>query len=374
VDSYLLPAASIVGGLIVLILGAELLIRGASGLAARLGLSPLLIGLTVVAVGTSAPELAVSVMASHRGESELVIGNIVGSNTFNVLFILGLSALIAPLAVASRLVRVDVPLMILSALAMLGLGWNGVLGRWQGAVLLGSLVIYLAWMVFQARREQEPVRQEFEKLIEEKPVRPPRSLAVQLGWILFGLGLLAAGSRWMVGGAVALASLWGVGQLLIGLTIVAMGTSLPEVVTSVLATVRGHRDIAVGNIVGSNIFNVLGILGISALIAPQGLGVTSAALGFDIPMMIAASILCLPIFFSGSVVTRWEGLLFLAYYAAYITYLILLIVQPGASTAYAKLIIIVGIPATVILVMIGVLKTFRRRRPTRPLRHRIRGI
>jgi cation:H+ antiporter len=287
---------------------------------------------------------------------------------------LGLSALIAPLAVASRLDRVDVPLMILSALAMLGLGWNGVLGRWQGAVLLGSLVIYLAWMVFQARREQEPVRQEFEKLIEEKPVRPPRSLAVQLGWILFGLGLLAAGSRWMVGGAVALASLWGVGQLLIGLTIVAMGTSLPEVVTSVLATVRGHRDIAVGNIVGSNIFNVLGILGISALIAPQGLGVTSAALGFDIPMMIAASILCLPIFFSGSVVTRWEGLLFLAYYAAYITYLILLIVQPGASTAYAKLIIIVGIPATVILVMIGVLKTFRRRRPTRPLRHRIRGI
>ncbi len=311
-------------GLGSLILGAELLVRGASQLAAAVGVSPLVIGLTIVAYGTSAPELAVSVKAGLSGQADIAVGNVVGSNIFNVLFILGVSALIAPLVVSQQLVRWDVPIMIGTSVLTLPLSSDGRIGFTDGLILTAGIVVYTALLIRLAKREKSQlVKDEYAREYAVKENGSPERKTRYVGFCLVGLLALVLGTRWFVDGAVALAVALGVSELVIGLTLVAAGTSLPEVFTSVIATIRGERDIAVGNVVGSNIFNILGILGISSLVTPSGLRVSEHLLWVDAPIMIGVAFACLPVFFTGFRIARWEGAIFLGYYVAYTVYLIL---------------------------------------------------
>jgi len=308
-------------GLVVLTAGAECLVRGASKLAAAAGVSPLVIGLTVVAYGTSAPELAVSVKSAMLGQSDIALGNVVGSNIFNVLLILGACATIYPLKVHAQLIKLDVPIMIVASLVLGVMGMNGVIGRVDGAILFGSVVAYTVFVIRKSRAESKAVQAEFASEYAEKEKLSPRGIALNIVLLVAGFAMLVFGARLFVTGAIEIAQAFGVSELVIGLTIVAAGTSLPEVATSIVATIRGERDIAIGNVVGSNIFNILSVLGLAGMIAP--INVPSAALAFDIPIMIAIAIACLPIFFTGSSISRWEGLLFLGYYVAYTTYLVM---------------------------------------------------
>ncbi|MEZ4388522.1 MAG: calcium/sodium antiporter [Candidatus Krumholzibacteriia bacterium] len=273
--------------------GGELLLRGAIALASRLGVSPLAIGLTVVAFGTSAPELVVSLNAALAGAADISVGNVVGSNIANIALILGLAALARPLAVQAKLVRLDAPLMVgASVLALLVLG-NGRAGRLEGGLLLAGLFLYVVSTFHLARREARPVRDE---LAAAAPTRLP-GLALGLTFTVAGLGLLIGGGQLLVRVAVDLATALGVSQAAIGLTIVAVGTSLPELVTSLLASLRGQGDIAVGNIVGSNLFNILGILGGTALVRPLALGGVGR---FDLAAMLALAVLLAGLL-------RWRG-------------------------------------------------------------------
>ena len=359
-DVWLSPVLKIIFGLVSLIAGGELLVRGASRLAAAMKISPLVIGLTVVAFGTSSPELAVSVQSAWAGNADIALGNIVGSNIFNVLFILGLSALIVPLVVSSRLIRWDVPLMIVASVLPLLLGLDGRIGRLDGLLLFSGLLVYTFWCVRQSRRESSEVKAEF---AQEIPVSKASrtALLVQIGLIIGGLVLLGLGSRWLVGGSVFIASRLGVSELIIGLTIIAAGTSLPEVVTSIMAAWRGERDIAVGNVVGSNLFNILCVLGLTGAIAPSGVAISPEALRFDIPVMMAVAVACLPIFFTGNVIARWEGGLFFAYYIAYTTYLALAVTQATITRTFGTIMIAFVIPLTAITLFIGVFRAARDR-------------
>jgi cation:H+ antiporter len=310
-------------GLIALVVGAELLVRGASKLAISFGISPLVVGLTVVAFGTSAPELAVSVQSAWSGQVDIALGNVVGSNIFNVLLILGASALIVPLVVHQQIIRQEVPVMIVASLLLWAMAADGGISRWEGLLLASLVVGYTIVIIRQSRRETAAIRAEYDEAFEGGAQGWDAHWGVQILLILAGLALLVLGSNWLVEAAVAFATYLGVSELVIGLTIVAAGTSLPEVATSILAAIRGERDIAVGNVVGSNIFNILAVLGISASIAPSELLVPPAMPAFDLPVMVAVAAACLPIFFTGHLIARWEGALFLAYYVAYTAYLIL---------------------------------------------------
>ncbi|MCU0574283.1 MAG: calcium/sodium antiporter, partial [Syntrophobacteraceae bacterium] len=334
--------------------------RGASRLAAAMGISPLVIGLTVVAFGTSSPELAVSLQASMAGEPDIALGNVVGSNIFNVLFILGLSAIIAPLVVAQRLVRLEIPLMIGVSMLLFVLALDGSIGRFDGLVLTGGIVGYCLFAIRQSLKEPPAVRAEYEKEFGRREPRSQRLLDILL--VVVGLAMLMLGSRWLLGGAVAIAELLGVSKLVIALTITAAGTSLPEVATSVVASIRGERDIAVGNVVGSNLFNLLAILGLSSLVAADGIRVAPAALSFDIPVMIAVSVACLPIFFTGYRIARWEGLLFLAYYAGYTLYLILDAARHDALSEYSAMMGLFVIPLTVVTLAVLTVRALKMRR------------
>ena len=314
-------------GLAALVLGAELLVRGASRLALAFGISPLVVGLTVVAFGTSAPELAVSVQSAWAGRVDIALGNVVGSNIFNVLFILGASALIVPLAVHRQVIRQEVPILIGASLLLWALAAQGGITRPEGLLLTALVILYTWVLIRQSRRETAAAQAQTEAEHADALAAPAADWrghwSVQLLLILAGLALLVLGARWLVEAAVNFARLLGVSEVVIGLTIVAAGTSLPEVATSILAALRGERDIAVGNAVGSNIFNILAVVGISAAVAPEALAVAPALLHFDLPVMVAVAIACLPVFFSGSRIARWEGALFLGLYAAYAGYLIL---------------------------------------------------
>ena len=313
-------------GLVVLVIGGELLVRGASQLAAAMRISAVVIGLTIVAFGTSAPELAVSLQSALAGNSDLAVGNVVGSNIFNVLFILGLSAMITPLVVASEFIRRDVPLMIGVSVLLLLLGLDGRLGRVDGLVLASGIIAYTWWCIRASRKESFAVQAEFARQLPADGVAAsPKDVAwlLNCAYIAGGILLLIVGSQWLQLGAVSIAQSFGVGELVIGLTIVAAGTSLPEVATSVIAALKGERDIAVGNVVGSNIFNILSVLGFSSLLAPQGVEISRTALQFDIPVMIAVAIACWPIFVTGNTIARWEGGVFFMYYLAYTSHLVL---------------------------------------------------
>lgn len=347
-------------GLTALVVGAEWLVRGASRLAAAVGVSPLVIGLTVVAFGTSSPELAVSVQAAWTGQADLAVGNVVGSNLFNVLFILGISAVITPLAVAYQLLRLDVPVMIVVSVLTLVLGWDGAISRLDGALFVAGVLTYTSWLIRSSRKEVAAER-------AAAPGKPQAAFSAgrvltDLALILVGLGLLVLGSRWLVQGAVAIATALGVSQLVIGLTVIAAGTSLPEVAASIAAAVRGERDIAVGNVVGSNIFNILAVLGFSSLVTTGGVQVSAAALQFDIPVMIATAVACLPIFYTGGTISRWEGVLFLAYYGLYTTYLILNATRYAGLASFQAAMLWFVIPLTVLTLAVSVWQSARRER------------
>jgi cation:H+ antiporter len=339
-----------VGGLVLLVLGANLLVRGASGLALALGISPLAVGLTVVAFGTSAPEVAVSVGAVLSGRTDIATGNVVGSNIFNVLAILGLSALIVPLSVDRQLIRQEVPIMIGASVLLLALGADGRIGWADGGMLVVLLIAYTAFLLVQSRRETRAAQAG-----TNAPLPPPAqrawnaSLPAQIAFVVAGLAALVLGSDWLVTAAVAFAKALGVSDLVIGLTIVAAGTSMPEVATSIAAALKGERDIAVGNVIGSNIFNILGCLGFSALVSgSQGLSVAPALLAFDIWVVLAVALACLPVFVTGREIARWEGVVFLLYYAAYAAYLVLAAQQHDALPAFSAAMMSFVVPITVV--------------------------
>lgn len=353
----LLTLVFFVLGLVALIVGAELLVRGASNLAAAAGVSALVIGLTVVAFGTSAPELAVSVASAYEGEAEIAIGNVVGSNIANVLLILGLSALVARLVVSAQLVRLDVPLMIGASILTYVFALDGRIGRLDGVVLFAGIVIYTVFLIRKSRAEQRTSA----AAQDHEPAPGSAGLVKNVALVLAGLVLLVIGSNWLVDGAIEIALAVGLSETVIGLTLVAVGTSLPELATSVLASIRGQRDIAVGNVVGSNLFNLLSVLGLSSIVAPDGIPVPSSVLAFDLPVMLAVAIACLPIFFTRNLLARWEGTLFLGYYVAYTAYLLLAAKSHAALPAFSQAMLLFVLPLTAITVLVLAYRGWRRR-------------
>jgi cation:H+ antiporter len=354
------PVASFLFGLLLLIAGAEALVRGASRLARLFGLSPLVIGLTVVAFGTSAPEMAVSVQGamSNQGGGDIALGNVIGSNIFNVLVILGLSSLISPLAVSYRLIRFEVPVMIGVSLLVFGLALDGSIGRGEGVFLLVGIFLYTGTAIREGRRETQVEVHDGESggLTKHRTKWTFSVVLVAAGFIA-----LVAGATVFVDGAVAIARSLRVSELVISLTLVAAGTSLPELATSAIAAFRGERDIAVGNVVGSNLFNLLAILGSASVLGIRGIPVPPSALALDIPVMCAVTVLCLPIFFTGFEIARWEGALFLTYYVAYVAYLFVAAADPaepplGRSTIWLWILAPTLVPVAVTVLRDGLLR------------------
>lgn len=297
--------------------GAGFLVKGASSLAVRIGISALVVGLTVVAYGTSMPEMLVSTMATVKGQGGISIGNVIGSNIFNIGAILGISALIFPLRVHLQVLRFDTPLMLVTALLFSVFFIDQRIGRLEAALLLSGAIGYTAFNVIKSRKEEKKaVGKEFEEGI-------PHKLS-HLGWdllyILSGIGVLALGSSLLVNGATGLARALGASEALIGLTIVAAGTSLPELATSIVAALKKQSDIAIGNVVGSNIFNILAILGVAGLIRPIE---TTGISPVDIGVMIGFSLLLIPLMRSGAKISRTEGLILFAAFISYMTYLVI---------------------------------------------------
>lgn len=341
-----LPFLLLLVGLVVLIYGADLIVKGASRLALILGMSPLIIGLTIVAFGTSAPELAISAMSSISGKGDLAFGNVIGSNICNTLLILGLSAMIAPLVVHQKLIRFDVPLMIGISILVGLLVYDGNLSQWEGALLATGLLAYLIFVFWESKNETPTVQKEYDNEFGKTEQAAPKKLLWNILLLIAGLSLLVTGSRMMVSGAVDIASFFGVSELIIGLTIVALGTSLPEVATSIIAAFKKEQDIAVGNVIGSNLFNLMGVLGVAGILSPSGIQISQGAVAFDVPFMIGTAVACLPIFFTGFRISRWEGLVFLLYYIAYLTYLALQTSEHEFLTLFDHVLLSYVVPLT----------------------------
>lgn len=319
----LIPTFLVIVGLALLAGGGELLLRGAVGLATRVRLTPAVIGLTVVAAGTSVPELAVSAIASLEGQTDIATGNVVGSNIFNVVFILGLSALIRPLSIGGNTIRLEYPVMALVTLMCLAIIQDGSVNRLDALLLLSVYVCFTAYMVALVRDQMSTTElREFGAEVKELGGDAPtvKSLPALLAFVLGGIAVLGAGAQATVTGAVDLARLFGLSERVIGLTIVAVGTSLPEVVTSIVSVARGRDDVAIGNVIGSNLFNILGILGLSALISP--LAVNPLLVARDAWWMLGTTLLLFPLMYSGFRVMRWEGGVLLATYGVYLALLL----------------------------------------------------
>jgi len=304
-------------GTVLLAIGSNVMVKGASNLALMLGVTPLVIGLTVVAFGTSSPELVISIRAALAGSSDVAVGNIVGSNIANVLLIVGLSSLISPMRVSLQILKIDVPIMIFASVAFWFAASDGVITRVESGLFLLALVGYVVMQVRLSRREGKSSQAEYVEEVDnilEKKTGP----LVSAGLTAFGLLVLLGGAQLFLDGALTIARATGLSELIIGLTVVAVGTSLPEIATSVAASYRGNDDIALGNVVGSNILNLFGVLAICSLISP--IAVPAQALVFDIPIMVASAIALAPIMFRGQEIARWEGALFLFCYASYLAY------------------------------------------------------
>jgi cation:H+ antiporter len=353
----------LLAGLVLLVIGAEFLVKGSSRLATMLRIPPLIIGLTVVAYGTSMPEMTVSVMSALApGGADIAIGNVVGSNICNVLLILGLSSLIAPLAVSKQMIRSDVPIMIGVSLLWLMFSLDGQLSKVDSVILLLGGVTYTLFLIYQSSKQKVEQDEFTEEYGSSEPATPPAWLR-NTAYIIGGLVLLVLGSRLLVDSAITIAEYFNVSKLIVGLTIVAVGTSLPELFTSIIASLRGETEIAVGNVLGSNIFNILVVLGVSGIIAPNGINVSQEVINFDAPVMIAVAFACLPIFYSGKRIERWEGLLFLFYYVAYTAYLVLNSVDHPALSIYNKIMLLGAIPLTVItLITVAILEKRAKRK------------
>jgi cation:H+ antiporter len=321
-------AAWFVAGLVALAFGAEVMVRGGARMASRMGISPIVVGLTVVSIGTSLPELAVGVTAATEGSGALAVGNIAGTNTVNLLFILGLSALLRPLAIERRTLRFDLPVMAVAAVVFWVLAADGTLSRFDGAILLCGAVVYTVLVVRSARLESRDFLDEYadeyaEQYATVDPETPDSgSLVRHFAMTIVGITVVVVGAGWLVDGAVGIARGFGVSDALIGLTIVAIGTSAPELVTTIVSTVRGERDIAIGNLLGSSVYNILLILGATCLVPAQGLALPSSLVWIDIPVMVAATMVLVPVFFSGRRVHRAEGGAMVAAYLVYLTFLL----------------------------------------------------
>lgn len=388
----LLDVGRILLGVILLVAGAELLVRGAASLATRAGMSSLVVGLTVVAAATSTPELAVTLGAVLDGEAGLAIGNVVGSNIANILLILGISALVAPLVVRRVLIRMDVPYLVGLSILTLVFALDGRISRLEGAILLVLLLVHAGLAIWLSRREHDghagadrssPGESTGSPAAPAGPTSATESTSegraassagpgpatgfwrvllaayrnpgvlLSIVLVAVGVGLLVLGARVLVTGAVNIASAMGVSGLVVGLTVVAVGTSLPELATSVIATLRGERDIAVGNIVGSCIFNLGMVLGLPALIAPGGgLEIPAPAIALDIPLMIAAAVALLPVAFTGYRVGRREGGLFVTLYGAYVGFLVLDATRHEALEGFTTVMVVLVLPL-VLLTLVG---------------------
>ncbi len=292
----------------------------------------------------------------------MAVGNVIGSNIFNILFILGLSAIITPLTVSRQLIKLDVPLMILVSFMTLLFGLNGNISQTEGLILFLGIIFYVLFLISMARKERKRKEDEFNKeygFHEKKTI--PQWLSNFI-LVIVGLLMLVYGSNLFIEGAVKFAYLLGVSELAIGLTVVAGGTSLPEVATSVMASFKGEREIAVGNLVGSNIFNILSVLGLTALITPAGVAVAHAALTFDIPVMLAVAFACLPIFISGGKISRWEGILFFGYYLIYALFIILKSTNHDMLPFFSFMFWLFIIPLTSLTVIIVFIFSFRKKR------------
>jgi cation:H+ antiporter len=319
----------LLAGLAVLAAGGEVLVRGATGLARSFGIPAFVVGLIIVSVATSAPELAVTLQATLDGSPGLAVGNVVGSNIANILLILGVCAVALPLAVNSRLIRTDIPVTVALSALTLVLALDGLIGRFDGGVLLIGLTVYVAATLIVARRRSWAKQVSYsEQAVDSDKVHVEVSAVrrrplLGLGLVAAGVAMLVIGARLLVAGATDIAVAMGVSDLVIGLTVVAIGTSLPELAASVVAVLRGQRDLAVGNLVGSCLFNLGGVLGLAGVIAPEGVPVAPAAIRLDLPIMIAVALTLVPVAFTGYAISRWEGAMFVAFYAAYVTYVLL---------------------------------------------------
>lgn len=339
------------GGLVLLIAGAQLLVRCAEHIAAKLKVRPLLIGLTVVAMGSSAPQMTVSLQAAFNDTADIAVGSVIGSNIFNILVTLGLSALIIPLRVSRQLVRIDIPLMILASAMVFTLALNHQLDRLDGVLLLGGLLVYLLLLLHQSRHSGHH---------HPHHDRPPTSWLRTLSLMGCALLLLGIAGHLLLGAALEVASELGLSERIIGLTIVAVSTSLPELATSLIAAFRGQREIAVGNVIGSNVFNLLGVLGLTALLAPSPLSVSPNALAFDLPVMLGVAVLCLPVFYSGYRITRLEGLLFLGLYLAYGLHVVSFTTGMPLASKLEHLMFFYILPALLVFVLLSAVQAWRR--------------
>ena len=310
-------------GLAGLIFGAELFLKAVDRFGLKWGVSPMVMGLTVVAFATGAPELAISLKAAMNDSADLVLGNIIGSNIANILLILGISGLITPLHIKQRIVRIDVPIVIAMSIGLYILALDGVLTPMDGGILLLGLLAYSIFTFLQVRKNKVDISELYEQEEEVQLASGAWFYAKNVGILLAGLVLIVQGANWMVGSAVTIAQLLGMSELVVGLTIVSIGTSLPEVATSMSAARKGNADIAVANVLGSNIYNVLLTLSLTIVVAPGVLEVSRNALILDMPFMIAVAVGCVPIFLAGFDLNRKDAFLFLFYYAAYLIYLVL---------------------------------------------------
>lgn len=314
-------------GLGLLIAGAEFVVRGASRVAVVFGVSPMFIGLTIVSIGTSAPELAVGIVAGMQGQGELAVGNIAGTNVLNLLFIMGLSALLRPLPLHLQIFKLELPVIVFAAALMTALAWDGVLSPRDGAVMFLAGVLYTAALIFITRSASQRAKKEFREEYGPETVPPVRptwaSQARHMAILAGGIAITLLGAECLVRGAVDIAQALGVSATIIGLTIVAIGTSAPELVTTIISTIKNDRDVAVGNLLGSSIYNILFILSIPCMMTPGGLRVEPQLLWFDVPLMAGAAIGAIPIFVTGKRVSRLEGGLGVAIYLTYLASLIL---------------------------------------------------
>ena len=358
-------------------------------MAARIGMSPLVVGLTVVAFATSAPELAVTLGAVLGGEPGLAVGNVVGSNIANVLMILGASAVILPLLVKVQLVRVDIPFMVAFSVLFLLLAGDGGFSRVDGLVFFVLLVLYISVAIILSRREGraddlhgpgaaiatasagrvgQTVGTTADTMAEaaDEVEAADGSIGRDLLFLLMGVALLVLGANILVKGATGIATAFGISDLIVGLTVVAVGTSLPELATSIVAVRRGQRDLAVGNVVGSNIFNIGAVAGLASIISPTGLPVPESALALDIPLMIAAALVLLPLAFTGSLIRRWEGALLLSLYVSYLIYTVLEAAERPILQGFTTVMMWFVTPLVVLTVVSTVLYEIARRRGTAP--------
>lgn len=354
----MIEVVSFVCGLLGLVVGGHFVVSGASKIGARFGLAPSVIGLTIVAGGTSAPELAVVSQAIIAEDTELAMGSIIGSNIANILLVLGIVGCMGAVRVASRAVRFDIPIMIVASVAFLVMSLDGKLNRLDGIILFAGAVAFVVWTLRTEGRASAS-----EALSEAETTARSEPLGRSIVGLVLGVGSLAIASRFVVSGAEGIAVSLGVPELIIGLTIVALGTSAPEIVTTIIAAVRGQRDLAVGNAVGSNIFNILLVLGATTTLAPNGIKIGTDAVQLDLPILVAAAVACLPIVFWDNTIDRWEGAVFLAYYVAYLVFLVLDATGNRASEPFVVVLVGFVMPLTVITVAVMVVRQ-RRMKPS----------